>query len=784
MKKTLRLVALLLALVMCIGVFAACSCGSDPEKPEETTKKPDETDKPADPVDPENTTPLVVGYSPFNEKFSPFFSETAYDKDVWAMTQLGLLNSDRMGTVIEKGINGTTVAYNGKDYTYYGPADLTITENEDKTVYYDFVLKEGIKFSDGEALTIDDVIFSMYVLSDPTYDGSSSFFALPIKGMAEYRAGMDSLLNLLYKAGRENTDFTLWTEETQTTFWAKYDAAALGLANEIRDYLIAVGANTAEDTMDKIAANWGFTVAADGTIEDFAKAIEAAYGADVAKMINTENAGSSVEDLFPNLEEFSTVGVAYGESAANIEGIVKTGDYSMRIIMTKVDATAIYQLGIAIAPLHYYGDKAQYDYDNNKFGFTKGDLSIVREKTTKPMGAGVYKFVKYENGVVYFEANENYYRGEAKTKYVNFQQCLTDDDKLNGVITGTIDITDPSFSTGTIKSILIANGGKLEGDEVEGGSLNGAKVTTNTVDNLGYGYIGMCATVMNVGGQPASEASKNLRKAFATVLSVYRELAIDSYYGDRASVINYPISNTSWAAPQSTDDGYKVAFSVNAAGEDIYTSAMTAEEKYAAALQASLTFFEAAGYTVVDGKVTAAPEGAALEYEAWIPADGNGDHPSFMILKEASDALKTIGITLKIKDLTNSSELWTALEANSVAMWCAAWGATVDPDMYQIYFSGDTNGNVAGGSNYMYKIDDAELNKLILDARATTNQAFRKAMYKECLDIVVDWAVEIPVYQRQNAIIFSTERVNLDTVTPDITTFYGWIAEIENTQLK
>ena len=27
------------------------------------------------------------------------------------------------------------------------------------------------------------------------------------------------------------------------------------------------------------------------------------------------------------------------------------------------------------------------------FGFTKGDLSTVRAKTTQPMGAGPYKFV-------------------------------------------------------------------------------------------------------------------------------------------------------------------------------------------------------------------------------------------------------------------------------------------------------------------------------------------------------------------------------------------------------
>ena len=103
--------------------------------------------------------------------------------------------------------------------------------------------------------------------------------------------------------------------------------------------------------------------------------------------------------------------------------------------------------------------------------------------------------------------------------------------------------------------------------------------------------------------------------------------------------------------------------------------------------------------------------------------------------------------------------------------------------MYQIYFSGDSTHD-AGGSNYMYCINDAELNELILDARASTDQAYRKSMYKACLDIIIDWAVEIPVYQRQNAIIFSTERINLDSVTPDITTFYGWMKEVEKIELK
>ena len=485
---------------------------------------------------------------------------------------------------------------------------------------------------------------------------------------------------------------------------------------------------------------------------------------------------------------YPTVGVKTGDSAASISGIQKTGDYSMRVVMDKFDAVAIYQLAVAVAPMHYYGDASKYDYDNNQFGFPKGDLSSVRAKTTQPVGAGAYKFIKYEDGVVYFEANETYYKGAPKTKYINFQQCMSDDDKLNGVVTGTIDITDPSFSKDTVDAITKANGGE---------GTTGKTITTNTVDNLGYGYLGMSSARVNVGGDPGSEASKDLRKAFATVFSVYRNVAVESYYGERAAVINYPISNTSWAAPQATDDGYKVAFSVDKDGNDIYTSDMTAEQRYEAALNAALGFFEAAGYTVTDGKLTAAPEGAKLEYELQIPADGTGNHPSFMMVSEASKALETIGMKLIVTDLTNSSEMWTSIDARQVDMWCAAWGATIDPDMYQIYysdvanFSGDkgvgTNpygGPHQGGSNYMYCIADADLDTMIMQARESLDQSYRKTMYKACLDTVVDWAVEVPVYQRQNAIIFSTERVNMETVTPDITTFYGWMSEIENTELK
>ena len=765
MKRTL---ALILSLVMCLGLLAGCG-----------DKKDNQTE--------DENTPLVVGYAPFNEKFSPFFSESAYDQDVWVMTSLGLLNSDRQGQIIMNGIEGETHAYNGTDYTYYGPANCEIVENADGTVDYNFTMREDLVFSDGEKVTIDDVIFSMYVLCDPTYDGNSTLYAVPIQGMAAYRSGMTTLAKALAAAGRDNADFTYWTEEQQTKFWDNFDKGLVPFAQGIVDYCVEAGA-AAEGDVAAAGAAWGFSGEAK-TVEDLALEIGNQYGwsfSAMEKEVGKSDALSAMmdEDVYA---DYPTIGVKTGDSAANISGIKKTGDYSMTVTLDKVDATAIYQLGVTIAPMHYYGDPSLYDYDNNQFGFPKGDLSSVRAKTTVPMGAGPYKYIKYEDGVVYFEANDSYFLGAPKTKYLNFQQCMSDDDKLNGVITGTIDIADPTFSNDSVEAIEKANGGALDGD----------KITTDTVDNLGYGYLGMSAACVNVGGEPGSEASKDLRKAFATVFAVYRNVAIESYYGERASVINYPISNTSWAAPQPTDDGYKVAFSVDVNGNDIYTSDMTAEQRYDAALQAALGYFEAAGYTVEDGKLTAAPAGAKLEYEIQIPADGSGDHPSFMMISEASKALATIGMNLIVTDLSDSSGLWDGIDARQVDMWCAAWGATVDPDMYQIYYSDIANhttdpgvgknpygGPAQGGSNKMYCIADAELDNMILTARESLDQSYRKTMYKACLDTVVDWAVEVPVYQRQNAIIFSTERVNMSTVTPDITTFYKWFAEIENIELN
>lgn len=624
MKKIL---CVLLALTM-VSVFGGC--GRRPNTPTDPST--------------ESTETLVVGTLNFDGKFSPFFYTNSYENDVISLVHLSLLGTDRDGSVVLKGIDGEVRPHNGTDYTYRGIADCTITENDDGTVFYDFTLKEGVKFSDGAQVDIDDVIFSLYVPLDPSYDGIMTTYSLPIQGLQEYR------------------------DDPQVS---------------------------------------------------------------------------------------------------NISGIQKTGQMSMRIVLTEVSATAIYNFVTAVVPLHYYGQESLYDYENNQFGFPKGDLSGVKAVTTKPIGGGPYKFVSFQGGTVTLEANEYYWKGKPKTEFIQFKEGQ-DADKVPGVVAGTLDIADPSYSVEMSKAIKDANDG----------TISGKVLTTHMVSNLGYGYIGMNAKNVRVGEDSGSEASKNLRKAIATVIAVYRDVAVDSYYGEYANVINYPISDTSWAAPRVTDEGYRAAFSVDVKGAPIYRADMSAQERYDAAKKAALGFFQAAGYTVENGKVVAAPAGAAMSYEVLVGAGGTGDHPTFMALTLAAEALKSIGFHLIVTDISNFSELSNAVNAGTAELFAMAWGASSDPDMYQIYHS-------QGSSNEKsYHLKDKRLDELILLARQSTDQAYRKLLYKECLEIINDWAVEIPVYQRQNTVIFSTERIDINTLTPDMTTFWGWENDIELLQLK
>ena len=110
--------------------------------------------------------------------FNPFYATSGADMDVVGMTQIGMLSTDKNGNPVANDQEATVVkAFNFE----------TVGEGDNQKTVYTFVLKNGIEFADGKPLTMNDVLFNMYVYLDPSYTGSSTMYSTDIVGLREYR---------------------------------------------------------------------------------------------------------------------------------------------------------------------------------------------------------------------------------------------------------------------------------------------------------------------------------------------------------------------------------------------------------------------------------------------------------------------------------------------------------------------------------------------------------------------------------------------------------------------
>ena len=152
MKK--KIISLILCLAMCVGTMSAFTGCKD--------KKADA---------------FVVMTDQLDGLFNPFFSTSASDGTIVSMTQIGMLGSNYVNGEVE-------VAYGDDEAVVVKDYDI---KEESDTTTYTFVLKNGIKFSDGKPLTMNDVLFNYYVYLDPVYTGSSTLYSTDILGLSEYR---------------------------------------------------------------------------------------------------------------------------------------------------------------------------------------------------------------------------------------------------------------------------------------------------------------------------------------------------------------------------------------------------------------------------------------------------------------------------------------------------------------------------------------------------------------------------------------------------------------------
>ncbi len=112
----------------------------------------------------------MVASSPFQGIFSPEFYEDAYDSELMGFSHESLFSVDESFMLSQDGM--ATFEFN----------------EEAKTIA--ITLKDDLKWSDGEPLTTEDVLFSYEVIGSPEYTGvryGADFEN--IVGMAEYKAG-------------------------------------------------------------------------------------------------------------------------------------------------------------------------------------------------------------------------------------------------------------------------------------------------------------------------------------------------------------------------------------------------------------------------------------------------------------------------------------------------------------------------------------------------------------------------------------------------------------------
>ena len=132
------------------------------------------------------------------------------------------------------------------------------------------------------------------------------------------------------------------------------------------------------------------------------------------------------------------------------------------------------------------------------------------------------------------------------------------------------------------------------------------------------------------------------------------------------------------------------------------------------------------------------------------------DHPTYQTFRSAADLLNECGWNIEV---VPDTQALTKLSSGSLAVWAAAWGSTVDPDLYQVYHKNSTaTSTLAWGYRAIladpstYWQENEILNNLsdVIDAaREVEDKATRSELYEEALGYILDLAVELPVYQRK-----------------------------------
>lgn len=797
-------------------------------------------------------TPFVMSSEALDGVFNPFFYSAGADGNIVGLTQLSMLSSNGDGLVVVGENEASAVLDYNVVPTGERPNKPDLTEEDYKNFYttYQFVIKDGLKFSDGSDLTIEDILFNMYMYLDPTYTGSSTMYSINIQGLQAYRTQTD------------NSD--LWEN-----FDEQFDTAAANRISAIRNWSTGVGGLTEQIKADiktirtlfkeELETDWN---SAAGSIESYKDTFQFQQGWEIffynygyivktnpddpdrkesldyngfdtrTELHEKENAieyvltnmlGDSDTDpaefeqgtkdkIYEVVTYYQTANSAQTQFAAEekakyfeenppsireISGITTfnlpagtpftctdpdeagdgyttsttTYDKDMQVLQVKingVDPKALWNFGFSVAPMKYYSEPAKAaiaeEYPNavinHGVAFSNFDFMQAIRENQVPMGAGPYKASSesnkesgvtksefFDNNVVYYIRNDNFLLGAPRIKKVRYKVISTNQ-VLNAVMSGN----EVHYAT---PSATIENVNQVKEKDFLG---------YRQYETLGYGYIGINAFYVN-----------DLEVRQAMMYSMNTSLALLYYKNEMAELIYRPMSILSWAYPD---------------GAESYYPYLEDEAERAALVQ---DLVESVGYEKNSaGKYTRMGDDGKekrLKFTFTIAGEST-DHPVYQIFKNASEFLNKNGFEITV---VNDAQALTKLANGKLEVWGAAWSSTIDPDMFQVYHK-DSKATSVQAWGYPYLLENGtptekaiinELSELIDEGRETMIQESedptvrsRKVIYGEALDYVMQLAVELPVYQRNDLFVYNKNIIDESSLNQNPTAYDGLLSKI------
>ena len=853
---TKKLLCLLVVCALCasmLTVFTACKKDTD------SSVKPDA---------------FVIMTEKPDGLFNPFFSTSASDGTIVSLTQIGMLSSkciyNEDGTV-------KTVEVSFGENEAVVTLDYEMTKNENGDSVYTFVIKKDILFSDGHPLTIEDVLFNLYVYLDPSYIGSSTIYSTAIKGLnayvsqnpdagddydnssvadeAEKRAStrLEELITV-YNNVKETekldyvlpeqmraaiaahspsdgymeaimTDDEMYEDDAEDKAKAQlladynralelfekelsndFDVSKEAFVNdpfkafsEFQDEIFCffayegyVTIHYKDENTDKIDRNVITSLEPQLKLENYTTKEAAVkrvfddmiseslpfvlgYSASTSTIINEYTAkakeiinknelvdGELVVPSISGIESLGHQAATKGETITvngneytvatthDANGVPTDGYDVLRITVDGIDPKAQWNFAFSVAPQHYYGEgaKTPVDIENNKFGVDWSDadfmMGIVQSTRNNmlPVGAGPYKVTDransdnpkgtdfYSAGIAYFKRNDNFHTvgaglENAKIEKVRFQ-VLSASNAIGALQEGSVHYITPQLTK--------ENAEKLAQMVSQG--FNNIKT-----DQLGYGYIGINASEIE---------DINLRKAIMCAMNT--SLALDYYTADSAEQIYWPMSKVSWAYPSGATE--------NRNGKDY--PQMNGQWNEQIARNNIQKYMDLAGVSAGDSELT---------IDFTIAGSNLQEHPTYKVFRDAAALLNSMGWNITVEP---DAQALTKINTGKLAVWAAAWGSTIDPDMYQIYHKNSSATSTKGWGYSTIKNDPGQaailnqLSELIDLARETDVEAERKVIYEQAMGLVLDLAVELPVYQRSTVYAYNANVIDASTLPDQI----------------